>query len=267
MQNSERSSVPENVRAAIAWLSARPVGATLVEFMQRLPTEEAETIHNAAMELKRLKVEDELHVKTAGDIQSRSWIGGIVGVVAVDAVLSGSVAPLSLLVIDGSIVAAIWWFASRAIRRQYSLAGKLVTERFRIEETIFKRIGVIYSEAEDRVHSISRLTETARRIQQKLRDSNAVYDEIVTGASLAREAGISPSLFQHRIHRLSAVLGGLPTEELLEHPDCERLFHEMRKLGLRHHTVEAILLRRIDADLPISTRTLEIAKARMQSVK
>jgi hypothetical protein len=264
MQPSEQGSVAENVRAAVAWLSARYVGATLVEFVQKLPIEEAEKVHAAVLELKRLKAKDERHAKAARNIQSWSWIGGIAGVAAIDAVLSGSIATGLRLVIDGVIVAVIWWVASRAIRQEYSLAGSAITQRFRIQESVFERIGVVYREAEGTVHSVARLAASHKKIQQGLRDSQAVYEEIQRGASLAREAGINPSLFQHRAY-LNRVVGGLPTEELLDHPDCERLFHEMNKLGLRDHTIEAILLRRTDADLPISARTLEIAKARMQS--
>jgi hypothetical protein len=250
MRHSERDSASENVRAAVAWLSARYVGATLVEFVQKLPTEEAEKVHAAALELKRLKAEDERHAKAARDIQLWSWVGGVAGVAAIDAVLRGSIATGLLFIIDGVIVAAIWWFASRAIRHEYSLAGAAITQRFRIEESVFKRIGVVYREAEGTVHSVARLAASHEKIQQGLRDSLAVYGEIQKGASLAREAGINPSLFQHRAYLLSQVLGGLPTEELLDHPDCERLFHEMNRLGLRDHTIEAILLRRTDADLP-----------------
>lgn len=256
----------DDVRKTVDWLGARYVGATLVEFMQRLPTDEAERIHAAALELKRLKAEEERHVKTARDVQLWSWIGGIAGIAAIDALLSGRMFAGLLLVIDGIIAAAIWWFASRAIRQKHSLAGRATADRFRLEESVFQRIGVVYGEADGRVHSIAQLAASHGKIQQELRVVSAVYDEIQRGASLAREAGISASLFQHRTHLLNRVLGGLPTQELLEHADCERLFHEMTKLGLRDHTVEAILLHRTDAGLPITPRTLEIAKARMLSV-
>lgn len=266
MQRSERGSVSEDIRAVVDWLGARYVGATLVEFVQKLPIDKAEEVHAAALKLKRLKAEHERHAKAARDIRLWSWIGGIAGVAAIDTVLSGSVPAALLLLFDGTIVAGIWWFASQAIRREYSLAGKATAERIRIEENVFERIGVVYREEEGTVHSIARLAADHRKIQLDLRDSHSVYEEIQRGASLAREAGLSPSLFQHRTYLLSRVLGGLPTEELLDHPDCERLFHEMNKLGLRDHTVEAILLRRTDADLPVTARTLEIAKARMHSV-
>lgn len=266
MRRSDQGPVPENVRAAVDWLNARPVGATLVEFVQRLPTDEAEKVHAAALELKRLEAEEQRHAKTARNIQSWSWIGGIVGVAAIDAFLRGSIGGTLLLVTDGIIVATIWWFASRAIRQEYALAGKATTERLRLQEIVFERIGTAYSEAEGTVHSVARLAANHRKVRQALRDSSSVYDDIQKGASLAREAGISPSLFQHRTYLLGRVLGGLPTEELLDHPDCERLFHEMNKLGLRDHTVEAILLRRTDADLPITARTLEVARARLRSV-
>ena len=242
MQTSERACVPENVSAAVDWLSVRHVGATLVEFVQRLPADEAEKIRAAVLELKRLKAEDLQHIKVARNIESWSWIGGIAGVAAIDVTLSGSTAPVLLLVINAVIAGAIWWFASQAIRREYSLAGKATTERFRLHEKVFNRIAVVYSEAEGTVHSVARLLLSDNKTQQGLRDSLAVYDEIQRGASLARDAGISPSLFQHRTYLLNRVMGGLPTEELIEHPDCERLFHEMTKLGLRAHTVEAILL-------------------------
>jgi hypothetical protein len=265
MQHSERGPVSEDVRTAVDWLSARYVGATLVEFVQKLPTDEAEKVHRAALELNRLRIENERHTEAARNIQSRSWIGGVVGIVAVDIILSGRIPAGPMLVIDGVIVACIWWCASRSIRRQYSLAGIATAERFRIENAVFERIGVVFREAEGTVHSMARLAASHRKIQKDLRDSYSVYDEIQRGASLAREAGVSPSLFQHRTHLLSRVLGSLPTEELLEHSDCERLFQEMSKLGLRDHTVEAILLRRTDADLPITARTLQIARTRMQS--
>jgi hypothetical protein len=113
-----------DVRATVDWLNARPVGATLVEFVQRLPTDEAEKVHAAALELKRLEAEEQRHAKTARNIQSWSWIGGIVGVAAIDASLRGSIGGTLLLVTDGMTVATIWWFASRAIRQEYALAGR-----------------------------------------------------------------------------------------------------------------------------------------------
>ena len=147
----------DDVRKTVDWLGARYVGATLVEFMQRLPTDEAERIHAAALELKRLKAEEERHVKTARDVQLWSWIGGIAGIAAIDALLSGRMFAGLLLVIDGIIAAAIWWFASRAIRQKHSLAGRATADRFRLEESVFQRIGVVYGEADGRVHSIAQL--------------------------------------------------------------------------------------------------------------
>ena len=250
----------------MVWLSARHVGATLVEFIQKLPPDEAEKVHAAAIELNRLKSEDDRHAKRANNIRSWSWIGGVACLATFDAVLSTRIAPRTLLLLDAVIVAVMWWGSSQAIRREQRLAGQTTVGQYRIRETVFRRIGVIYNEADGRVHSVASLVEKQRKIRQEIDYSYAIYDEIEHGALLARRMGLDATLFQHRTHLLNRVLGGLPTEELLEHPDCERLFHEMNKVGLRDHTVEAILSRSIDVGLPISARTMEIAKARMQSV-
>ncbi|MEQ1715967.1 MAG: hypothetical protein ABL907_08290 [Hyphomicrobium sp.] len=265
MALAEQGSVPESLRTAIAWLGARHGGASLVEFIQRLPTEAAENIRAASLELKRLKLEGAKHSKKASYIRLWSWVGGTVAVIVADVALCGSLVPTPRIVAAIiTIILGIWWFSSRAIRREIALASDATIARIVLEDSAFKKIGITYNEAAGTVHSLVRRAEDHREVQQGLLGSHAAYEEIQRGAKLARDAGINPSLFQHRDRLLSTVLGGMPTDDLLHHPDCERLFHEMCKLGLRNHTVEAILSRPTSVGLPIFARTLALAKVRMQ---
>lgn len=263
MPRMEDGADQESVDQAISWLNAKPAGSTLAEFLLRLPALEAERISKAVQDLRRLKLDEQRHGNEAGQINLWAWIGGAIGLFLILPNLSGR--PLPLLT-DIAFVLAVWWLASRAIDRAFSNAGRAASARLQIHDDVFKPIGIQFDEDKERVYSLTRLVEAEQHLNKQLDAHRQAFAEILKGESIAKAKGVSPLLFEHRQHRLGTVLGGFSTEELLEHPDCEKLFREMCRLGLSEHTVEAILLCHPQTHRLLTSRTIEIATARIASL-
>jgi hypothetical protein len=235
--------------------------------MQQLPTEDAERLLKATKELERLRLSDIEHCQKADKIRTWSWIAGIIGLIILNSTLGRAFNTPTVIAIDVLFVGAVWLLSSLRIRKEYKLANKATMDRLQLEDDVFRPLGIEFNDKIGRVRSLEEISDRQKVLQDGLRQSHAAYLEIVAGANLAMEKGLSPQLLEHRAWLLSPVLGGLPTEELLHHPDCERLFREMSAIGLREKTVEAILLQFQDRGLPLTSSTLNIARRRLASAQ
>ncbi len=250
-----------SVASALTWLDQHPGGASLVSFMQKLPLASAEAIHAASIELKRLQYEDEHHSKRAGELRHWGWSCGLIGFFGINA-FGDHLSTAALILINIAFVAIVSWITTRAITNAHALSSRASAARSALNEKTFTQIGVSFNGTADTVRTISSILAEQRQLKQEVVDSRIAYEDILRGALLAEGKGVPSSWFSHRNGRLSPILGGLPTEELLEHPDCERVFREMVRFGLLEHTVEAIVLR---SNIPVSSRTMTIAMERLQS--
>lgn len=260
------SSATESVTSAALWLDNLPGGASVTEFVGRLHAEEGERVGAALLEIRRLTNEESKYMNSARNVEVCAGVFGILGLVVIHATLERRFGGHFVLAIDAALVAATWWVARQWIKRQLARAHHAYLNRQRLRDETFTRVGVLYDDTLGVVYSKTRLQSLKKQMEENLEVNQAVFDQIVRGGELALKAGVDPNLLLHRKYLLNNVLGGLPTEELLEHPDCARLFHEMSELGLNQQTAEAILVSKMSEELPLSERTLAVAKSRMASV-
>lgn len=251
------------IRAATAWLSTRIVGSSVAQYIQKLPARQAELFLADIDRLKELSAEIERADEAVRRVETNGVLACIAAAIAALALSGIWLSDWLVLVASGLVVALCWWIKEKARARIWAEQNAAWMKRETIKERLDKQYGVVYREADQMLKARVAIEAQQARISEGLRINNAALKEIERGAALAAAAKIDRELVQY-MRNQPPVLGGLPTEELLEKPAVERLFQEMSAAGLREHTVEAVLSR-YGTHLPISSKTLEVAKARMQA--
>ncbi|MBU1212580.1 MAG: hypothetical protein KJ587_15075 [Alphaproteobacteria bacterium] len=251
----------EQLRDAREWLANRPVGATLVEFLQKLPVEQAEVLLVNAQEIKRLTAEEERSEAAAKQITERGAMIGLGALAAISILGGGIFPPFVLIATCGSVGAVTWWFTRSARNREWARQWDAWHRRDALRSEIRKRLGVAYYEKDERVHSLHAIKKQHDELTNALATNDKAFAEIQQGIEKGREAGIDSSLLR-KAQEITRVIGGLPTEELVEHPDTELLHRAMCQAGLHHFTIESILHQYGD-ELPVSPRTRAVLASRI----
>ena len=253
----------KQVDDAEAWLSARPVGATLVEYMQRVPSDHAEALLTDVQEIKRLSTEEELSRARVKEISGNGWLFGLGGAAAISTLGSWLMPPAAVAGACGFVALTAWWYMRSSHRRESAMQSLAWSKCNALHSGIRERLGIQYTEADGRVRSLRSIQAQRQRITRDLALNEAACAEVRHGIRLGREAGIDTALVEKAFQYIG-VIGGFQTDEIVELPGTDRFFREMCSKGLREHTLEAVLQRYGDA-LPISTRTKGIVASRIES--
>lgn len=246
---------------AAAWLAARPVGATLVEYLQRLPTDEAEQLLADVQQIKRLTAAEGNSKVRINDIEKKGLTIGSAGLLGTSIIGGEFFSPLVGLIVGGLFAFTAWRHTSSARRCEQRLQNNAWVKRNALLSSIRERYKAEYYESDDRFLSLSEIRARQSRINRGIEANSTALAEIQHGLKLASEAGVDIS-HMHAGMRHTTVIGGLPTVELVADPETERLFREMCRHGLKEYTLEAILYKH-RKELPVDERTIDIIAHRL----
>lgn len=227
------------------WLASRKhAGATVTEFMQALPHDEAERVRLALQNMERLKFKEAGARQLASNLQTAGVVAVAVQLLIAELFFIGWMPRawflLSEILALGLTVLLVWYLHRMARREQWAASG----HRAGIKKSEFERLGVYLNEPTGTVHSLALAKKQQERVADDLKLIKQMLAELKSGAELARKAGINMQYLDREYERGNPLLTGrILLDDLLDEDEVSRIFSEMARAGLMAHTLEAILLR------------------------